>query len=239
MKIHLFIPCMVAEFFPEAGEATKRILEYLGHDVFIPENQTCCGQPAYNSGYTQESVEVAEYWLDRFEDADVVVAPSGSCISMVKNHYLELPLSESKKEQHQHLRDHIWELSEFLVNVLKIEKLPSTFKGKVTYHQSCHLSNELNVVDEPRILLKNIPGLELIEMKEADRCCGFGGTFSIKFPELSTTMAQFKADRVLETGADILSGADVSCLMNINGILKKQNSNVRIMHFAEILAEGL
>ena len=240
MKIPLFIPCMVAEFFPEAGEATRRILEYLGHDVVIPDNQICCGQPAYNSGYTKESTDVAEYWLDQFAGADAIVAPSGSCISMVINHYLHLPLSKKAATIHRELREKgIWELSEFLVNVLNVEKIPSTFSGTVTYHQSCHLSNELGVKKEPQLLLRNIPKLNFIEMKDADRCCGFGGTFSVKFPELSTTMTQYKADRVIDSGAEVLTGADISCLMNIHGLLKKQAPHIRVLHLATILAEGL
>ncbi len=231
---------MVAEFFPAAGEASCRILEYLGHEVVIPEQQTCCGQPAYNSGYTRESTQIAEYWLERFAGADAVVAPSGSCISMVRNHYDALPLNgSSQRELHRLQERGIWELSEFLVQQLGVDCLPSTFRGKVAYHQSCHLRNELGVLDAPQRLLKNISGLEWAELQDADRCCGFGGTFSIKFAELSTVMAQAKADRVMESGAEVLTGADISCLMNIEGILKKRGKDIRVLHLAEILAEGL
>lgn len=237
--IHLFIPCLIEQLYPQTARSCVTILEYLGYDVLIPEGQTCCGQPAYNSGYTRESGDLAAHWLDVFKEAEYVVAPSGSCISMVRNHYGDLALNSATEIIYRRLKNHIYELTEFIGAYHANIQFPSVFKGKVTYHESCHLSRELGIKSQPRDILKQIPGVEFIEMADADRCCGFGGTFIAKFAELSATMTRFKAERIIASGAEYVTAADAGCLMTIQSMLSQLKSPVKAIHIAEIIAEGL
>ncbi len=235
MKISLFIPCLVDQFQPQVGMAVKNILERAGQEVIYCEKQTCCGQPAFNSGYREETAVLAEKFLRDFNDAEVIVAPSGSCVSMVKEFYSHLPLSESLKRKHDDLKNRIYEFSEFLVNILKVDNIGAEFNHSVTYHDSCHLLRELGIEEEPRKLLKNVKGLEFIEMENSNQCCGFGGTFSMKYPDISTEMVKSKVNSIVDSGAEYVVGADTGCLMHIQGYADRNEIPLKTIHLAEVL----
>lgn len=237
MKVSLFIPCFVDLFYPQVGISMVRIFERLGHVVDFPENQTCCGQPAFNAGYWDEARSVGEKSLETFRDADVVVSASGSCGAMMKVFYPELFAKTPRLEEAQNLAAKIFEFSDFLVNHLKVEDLGAHFEGKVTFHDGCHGLRELGIKKEPRVLLSHVKGLELVEMSEAETCCGFGGLFSVKFPSISTAMGEVKCASILNTTADYVVSNDSSCLMQIQGMLDRQKHKVRSLHLAEVLAQ--
>ncbi len=213
------------------------VLERLGWGVDFPENQTCCGQPAYNSGYWEEARAVARHFLRVFRDAEYVVLPSGSCASMLLHRYGELFRNEPEWLQAaEKLRPRVWEFSRFLLEVARVEDVGARFEGVVTYHDSCHALRELGVREGPRRLLSRVRGLELKEMQPAEECCGFGGTFAVKFPAVSTGMAQSKVKAILDSGADTVVSVDASCLMQIQGAMARAGHTIRGMHLAEILA---
>lgn len=239
MKISLFIPCFVDQFYPGAGIGMVKVLEKLGHEVDYPESQTCCGQPAFNSGLWGEARDVADAMLDAFRDAEVVVGVSGSCGAMMRVFYPELYHGRPREAEAKALAAKTHEFSSFLVNVLKVGDIGAEFPAKATFHDGCHGLRELGIKREPRELLKHVRGLELIEMKEAETCCGFGGTFAVKFPEISTAMGEVKCASILETGADLVISNDSSCLMQIQGLLDRQGRPIRSMHLAEVLAHSL
>ena len=225
--------------FPSVGEAMVRVLERQGVRVDFPEGQTCCGQPAFNSGYWNDARAAARTVLDAFDDSDFVIAPSGSCVYMF-HHYRELFRDDPKRlEQAERLQAKTYEFSQFLVNVLGVRDVGAFFPHKVTYHPSCHGSRLLGVRDEPYELLSAVRGLTFVPLAFAEDCCGFGGTFAVKMPDISGAMAAEKAEHVLETEAEVLTGLDMGCLMNIGGRLRRQGANVRVMHLAELLAEGV
>ncbi len=239
----LFVTCIVDQFYPDVGESTVRLLRRLGVDVDFPELQTCCGQPAYNAGFTQMAAEAARGMLNAFSGERYIVAPSGSCAAMVKVFYPEL-LKDDPKDlaEARNLADRTYELSQFIVDVLGLpahsqpKPLPSTDKGlKVTYHEGCHLRRELGAVTQPRELIRSLPGVELAEMEYPDECCGFGGTFSVKFADISGAMLADKLDRIEATGADAVVACDSSCLMQIEGGLRKRGAPVRALHIAELI----
>jgi len=235
MKISLFIPCFVDAFFPQTGVHIVNILERLGHTVDYPMDLTCCGQPAFNSGYWDETRDVAKRVLQFFEKADVVVIASGSCGAMLKVFYPDL-FKESK--QHQAALDlsaKTHEFSEFLVNELNVTDLGARFPAKVTFHDGCHGLRELKIKNEPRRLLEHVRDLEIVEMQEAETCCGFGGTFAAKFPAISTAMGEVKSASAIETGADYIVSNDSSCLMHIQGLLDRQKKQIRTIHLAQVL----
>jgi L-lactate dehydrogenase complex protein LldE len=235
LDVSLFIPCFVDQLYPQVGIATVKILQELNCNVIYPEQQTCCGQPAFNTGYSDEAAQLAARFIEIFREAEYIVAPSGSCTAMVKNFYSELHLPESIRKDWSNLRNKIYELSDFLGSVLNIDKWEGQFPAKITYHDSCHTLRELRIKDQPRRLLQSITGLELIEMENSETCCGFGGTFSVKFPLISSAMVQNKASWIQQSGADIVVSTDSSCLMNINGYLQKQKINIQTMHLTEVL----
>ncbi len=237
--VHLFIPCFVDQLFPEVGIATVNILERLGCELIYPPTQTCCGQPAFNSGYWEETAVLAEKFLNIFSEAEYVVAPSGSCVSLVKNLYGELPMSEEMKSLWQNWNSRVHEFSQFLSEILKIETWQGYFPGKVTYHDSCHGLRELRISEKPRQLLKSIEGLDYIEMDHPDTCCGFGGTFAVKFADISTAMVEKKAQWIEESGVEYVVATDSSCLMQIDGYLKRQKIPVKTMHLAELLWKAI
>lgn len=237
--VHLFIPCYIDQLFPETGVAVVQILEKFGCKLIYPAEQTCCGQPAFNSGYWDETLPLAERFLKIFAGAEYVVAPSGSCVSMVKNAYEMLALSEESKHTWQDWRTRVYEFSQFLTDVLKVERWDGVFPAKVTYHDSCHGLRELGISRKPRQLLKSIAGLEYIEMERPDTCCGFGGTFSVKFGEISTAMLENKARWIQESGAEYVVAGDSACLMNIDGYLKRHKIPVQTMHLAELLWQAM
>lgn len=236
-KVTLFVQCLVDAMAPEAGVSMVRLFQALGIEAEYPEAQTCCGQPAFNSGYWTAAREAARHFIRVFEPAQCIVSPSGSCTAMVRHHYPELFADEPQWLQRaERVGQKTFELTEFLVDVLKVTDLGAVYPGRVTYHDSCHLMRTLGIHDQPRALLAQVQGLDFVEMVESDRCCGFGGTFSYKYPEISTAMVAHKTERILETGADTVVGCDMGCLLNIEGYLSRQGHQVKVRHIAEILA---
>jgi L-lactate dehydrogenase complex protein LldE len=237
MKVGLFVTCLVDLARPRIGFATLALLEAAGCEVVVPESQTCCGQPGYNSGAREVSQALALKVLDEFRDCDYVVAPSGSCSGQVRMHYVQDLFRDSpRRAEFEALAAKWYELSEFLVHVLKVEQVPGRFAGKVTYHDSCSGLRELGVKSQPRALLQ-MAGATLAEMPECEKCCGFGGTFAIKLGEISTRMAANKCASVRQSGAAVVAGGDLGCLLNIEGRLRREGDHeTRVLHFAEILA---
>ena len=227
MRIALFVTCIGDTLFPEAAKATVQILERLGHEVVFPEEQTCCGQMHLNSGYRDEAAKLARRFLDVFADCDVVVSPSSSCVGTVRELYPEL-VGTTHPE--------VYELSELLVRKLGVTDVGATFPHRVAYHPTCHSLRVTRVGDAPLELLRNVRGLELVELPRADECCGFGGTFSVKNADTSSAMLADKCTSVVASGAEVCTAVDGSCLLQIGGGLSRGETNVRTMHLAEILA---
>lgn len=235
MKVTLFATCLVDMFQSSAGKATVELLERLGCEIDFPESQVCCGQPAYNSGYVNEAKEAMKSMIDTFVDAEYVVSPSGSCITMFHEYahvFKGDPVWEPKAKK---LAAKSFELTQFIVDVLKIEDVGASFEGKVTYHTSCHMTRLLGVKKAPMILLSNVKGLEFTELPGKEQCCGFGGTFSVKMAQISEQMVDEKVMHVEETGAEYLIGADAGCLMNIGGRIERQGKPIKVLHIAEVL----
>ncbi|WP_088832526.1 (Fe-S)-binding protein [Paenibacillus tyrfis] len=240
MRVSLFITCLADQIYPEVGESVVRLLHRYGCEVDFPQMQTCCGQPAYNSGYQDEAREVARNLIRAFEHSDYVVSPSGSCTGMVHHYYPQLFENEPEwKAKAEKLIGKTYEFSQFLVSVLGIKDLGAVYEGKATYHPSCHAMRLLGVREEPGELMAHIEGLELIELPRKEDCCGFGGTFAVKMADMSEAMVCDKAANVCATNADLLIGTDMGCLMNIGGRLNKENKPVRVMHLAQLLEEGV
>lgn len=236
-RVSLFVTCVIDQIFPKVGLAMADVLERLGYEIDFPEGQTCCGQPAFNSGYRAESRDVAKHFLTVFENAEYVVVPSGSCTCMVAHHYEDLFKKEPDWLAKAHAMEHkVWEFSKFLLEVANVEDVGARFNGTVTYHDSCHALRELGVKQGPRRLLSHVRGLTVKEMDKAEECCGFGGTFSVKFSEVSGGMARTKIDSILRTGADYVVSIDSSCLMQLQGALMRAGTPVRTLHLAEVLA---
>jgi L-lactate dehydrogenase complex protein LldE len=239
MKVSLFITCLSDALYPRVGEAMVRLLAKYGVSLEFPTVQTCCGQPAFNSGYWKEARDSAKTILDAFEDSDFVISPSGSCTGMI-HHYPKLfeddPVMLKRANK---LQSKSFEFTQFLVQVLGVTDVGASFPHKVTYHPSCHGSRILGVKAEPLALIQNVKGLELVPLPFAEDCCGFGGTFAIKMADISGAMVTEKVDHVLETEAEVLVGLDMACLLNIAGNLRYRNEPVRVMHLAELLYEGV
>ena len=238
MRVALFVTCLADLMKPGVAFAAIRLLEHGGCTVEVPRTQTCCGQPAYNSGDRATAIALAKKALAEFEGFDYVVAPSGSCGGMARAHYPELFRDDpATLKRIEGLASRTYELTDFLVNVLKLDSVPGDFKGTVTYHDSCSGLRELNVKAQPRALLAKLPGVTLTEMNEAETCCGFGGTFSLKFGEVSTQLADNKCGNACATGADAIVGGDLGCLLNIEGRLRRRGDlKTRVLHIAEVLA---
>jgi len=237
MKIQLFIPCFIDQLYPQTGFNTIKLLEKAGCEVIYNPNQTCCGQPAFNSGYWDQAAALAHKFLNDFDPALPVVSPSGSCTGFVIHHYHKL-----LKDQPELLgkldkqKQHFYELSDFLVNVLHFTDFEACFQHKVTYHDSCSALREYGIKNEPRQLLSRVKGLELIEMEECEACCGFGGTFAVKNPDISSAMAEKKVLNALATGVEYIVSTEASCLMNINGYIARHKLPLKGIHLADILA---
>ena len=229
-RVALFIPCFVDQVCPQVGVAMARVLRRIGCEIYFPEEQTCCGQPAFNSGYWDEAREVAQRFLRVFDKSDCVVGPSGSCVTMVRKFYPEL----LKQPSLSFLK--FYEFSEFLTDVAKTDDVGASFAHKVTMHDSCHALRELGINQGPRRLLRKVKGLELVEMSHADECCGFGGTFAVKFGMISSAMGETKSENALSTGAEFVTSIDPSCLMHLDGVLRKKQSPLKTIHLAGILA---
>lgn len=239
----LFIPCYIDLIYPQVGVSTVRVLRKLGVEVVYPEGQTCCGQPAFNSGFFDQARSVARHFLDVFENEsfDHIVCPSGSCTAMASHYYPfifeELP---EERERAEAMASRVREFSDFLVNVLGVEDLGSHHAGRAVFHTGCHQRRELGVLEEPQALLRSVEGLELLDWKNEELCCGFGGTFSVKMPDVSVAMADEKIKALEESGADALISCDSSCLMHLQGRLWRRGHDTRVLHLAQVLdPEGI
>ncbi len=238
-KVALFIPCLVDQFYPRVGVGLVKLFRRLGIEVSYNPAQTCCGQPAFNSGYREEAAALARHFLEVFKNEEYVVTPSGSCCSMVKVFFPELLPDEGSRRLAETLRGRIFEFSDFLVNVAGIEDAGARFPHSVTYHDSCHLLRELRVKQPPRLLLGNVAGIQIRELPNSEECCGFGGTFAVKNAEISSAMLEDKIKNILSTGAEYVVAGDAGCLMNIEGWLKRHQLPVKAIHLAELLAWDL
>ena len=240
MKVTPFIPCLIDQFHPQVGKNVVHILKKIGLDVDFADEHTCCGQPFFNAGYWKKAIPLAKRTIKAFKDAKVVVAPSGSCVTMIRTHYKEL-FSDNPDWLNQalELSQKTYELSEFLFHVVQIDDLGASFKGKVTYHDSCQVLRGLGISSEPRQLIKKVKNLELIEMDKPDLCCGFGGLFSFKFPHVAEAMVEEKVKNILASGANAVVGCEISCLMNIGGYLDYRGIKVKTLHLADLLAHGI
>jgi L-lactate dehydrogenase complex protein LldE len=238
MKVQLFIPCFVDQLYPQTAFNMIKVLEKATCEVQYNTNQTCCGQPAFNAGFWDESRAVCSKFLKDFEGADYIVAPSASCVGFVRNYYSKLFENSSQHNQVKELGRRIYEFSEFLVDVLKIENFGSTLNAKATYHDSCAALRECKIKEAPRKLLSYVKGLELVEMNDVETCCGFGGTFAVKFDAISIGMADQKVRNAAETKAELIISTDLSCLMHLDGYIKGKNLPLKTMHIADVLASG-
>lgn len=244
--IALFIPCYVDQFYPKVGIATLELLEKLGCKVSYPAGQTCCGQPLANAGYERDTVGTARHFIELFKDYDYVVAPSGSCVLHVKEHFPAIPGLEKLQEELHHK---VFELTEFLTDVMKIDQLQGKFPHRVGYHASCHgqrglrlaSSSEMNIqpFNKARKLLENLEGLEWVELERKDECCGFGGTFAVTEEALSLRMGKDRLDDHTQHSVEILTGGDMSCIMHLQGIASREGRNLKFMHLAEILNQAI
>jgi L-lactate dehydrogenase complex protein LldE len=235
--VALFVTCLVDLFRPSTGFAAVQLLEDAGCVVDVPRNQTCCGQPAYNQGDRADAVGLARRTIDALQRYDYVVVPSGSCAGMIKQHYPELfPEGSYEGERARELAGRTYELVSFLTDVMGVIGVDAEFPARITYHDACAGLRELGIKGQPRLLLQSVRGLELIELPGAEVCCGFGGTFCVKYPDISTKMVDDKAAEVAATGADVVLAGDLGCLMNIAGRLSRLGSPVEVRHIAEVLA---
>lgn len=238
MRISLFVTCLVDQLYPQVGIAAVELLRSLDQDVVFDDRQTCCGQPALNTGYVDEARKVATCFLDAFRDAELVVTPSGSCATMVKKLIPELFEPEStRRREALELAQRTFELSDFLVSQLGVSDVHASFPHTVTFHDSCHQLRELGIFEQPRTLIRSVRELTFVEMPDSTRCCGFGGTFAVKFDNLSAAIGEDKIESIEASGADVVVSNDVSCLMHIDGLLKRRRLPIRTMHLAELLVQ--
>jgi L-lactate dehydrogenase complex protein LldE len=240
--VDIFIPCFIDQMYPETGINMVRVLEKLGCQVRYNANQTCCGQVAFNAGYKEECGRVAHKFLQDFsnEESDFIVSPSASCVGMVRNAYADIFKTSSEFINYRTMEKKVYEFSEFLVDVLQVTKVPgSRLQATVTYHDSCSALRECGIKAGPRLLLANVAGLSLVEMAETETCCGFGGTFAVKFPGISVAMAEQKVENALATGVEYIVSTDTSCLMHLDAYMKKNNKSLKVMHLADVLAQGI
>jgi len=238
MTVDIFIPCFIDQIYPNTGMNMVKILEKFEVEVNYNDNQTCCGQMAFNSGFWDEAKELGEKFIKDFPNDQPVVAPSASCVGYVKNYFDKLFFNTGLHIESKRLQKNIYEFTDFMVNVLKQTDTGATFEHKVTYHDSCAALREYGIKNEPRELLANVKGLELIEMKDTDVCCGFGGTFSVKHEAISTAMAEQKIHNTLETEAEYIISTDSSCLMHQEGYIKKHKLPIKVAHIADVLVSG-
>ena len=235
MNVQIFVPCFVDQLFPATAFNMVELLERGGCTVQYNSNQTCCGQPAFNAGFRDEAKDVCSKFIRDFRGADYIVAPSASCVGFVRNYYSKIFDNSSLHNEVKDLGTRIFEFSEFMVNVLKVEDLGATLKGKATYHDSCAGLRECKIKQEPRRLLSHVNGLELVEMTDVETCCGFGGTFAVKFEPISIAMADQKVQHALATGAEYIISTDLSCLMHLEGYIKYKGLKLKTMHIADVL----
>jgi L-lactate dehydrogenase complex protein LldE len=237
MRVGFFVTCLVDLMRPSIGFAAIKLLEAGGAEVYVPATQTCCGQPAYNSGDREDTRALARKVVTEFEACDYVVAPSGSCSGMIRTHYGELFANDATwSSRVDALARKTYELTDFLVNVLKLERVPGAFRGTITYHDSCAGLREMGVKEQPRALLARMDGVRINEMAECEMCCGFGGTFAVKFGEISSRLADNKCQHIVNSGAETVVLGDLGCMLNIEGRLRRRGEATRVMHVAEVLA---
>ncbi|MGB4771143.1 MAG: (Fe-S)-binding protein [Chitinophagaceae bacterium] len=237
MDVQIFIPCFIDQLYPDTAFNMIKVLEKAGCKVHYNEEQTCCGQPAFNAGFREESKIVCKKFIEDFSGREFIVTPSASCAGFVKNYYHELLAGASNINNIRAMQSRIFELSDFLVNIAKKVDFGASFPYKVTYHDSCAALRECQVKKEPRKLLEHVEGLELVEMNDVETCCGFGGTFAVKFEDISGAMADQKITHAMDTGADYIISTDVSCLMHLDGFANKQGKKIQTIHLADVLAK--
>lgn len=238
MKVQLFIPCFVDQLYPEVGMNMVKVLEKVGCHVSYNPNQTCCGQPAYNAGYLKEAKAVSEKFIHDFSGDEYIVSPSGSCIGYVRGCFEEIFDNASSHNEAKAITKRSFEFTEFLVDIVKIENIGAQLNAVATYHDACGALRECGIKSGPRKLLANVTGLELREMKECETCCGFGGTFAVKYEPISIGMSQTKVASALEVGAEYIISTDVSCLMHLDGYIKHEKLNIKTAHIADVLSMG-
>ncbi len=238
MNVQLFIPCFVDQLYPDTAFNMVKVLKKAGCTVSYNTSQTCCGQPAFNAGFWDEAKSVCTKFLKDFSGTDLIVAPSASCVGFVRNYYSKLFENSSHHHAVQDIGKRIFEFSEFMLQVLKIEDVGAVLNGKATYHDSCAGLRECKIKQEPRKLLAHVKGLTLTEMNDVETCCGFGGTFAVKFEAISIGMGEQEVENALATGADYLISTDISCLMHLQGYIKHKGYSLKTMHLADVLASG-
>lgn len=236
-RVALCVTCLPDLFFPEVGEATVKVLQRLGVSLDFPPGQTCCGQPAYNSGHMREAAQLARRFISIFEGYDAVVMPSGSCATMVKIEYPHLLAHDPEmRARAEALSQRTFEFTQFLVDMLGVDDVGAAYTGTVTYHDACHACRTLGVRDQPRRLLRTVRGLKLVEMERSDACCGFGGVFSVRLPDISDGMLEVKRSNIMASGADAVVTTDAGCMMQMAGGLSRHGQDVRVLHIAQVLA---
>ena len=238
MNIELFIPCFIDQLFPDTAFNTINVLEKAGCTVRYNPEQTCCGQPAYNAGFWDDAKAVGSKFLNDYSEESIIVTPSASCTGMVKNYYTDLFKNTTSHNKCRAVQGNIYELSDFLVNILQVDYFGAELDGRAVYHDSCAALRECKIRQEPRQLLSKVLGLELVDLKDNETCCGFGGTFAVKFDAISTAMAQQKVDNALAAEAEYIISTDVSCLMHLQSYIDKNNFPIKTMHLADVLAHG-
>jgi L-lactate dehydrogenase complex protein LldE len=239
MTVQLFIPCFIDQLYPQVAFNTVKILEKAGCTVHYNTQQTCCGQPAFNAGFWGESKDVCTKFVQDFDGADYIVSPSASCAGFVRNNYGKLFENNAFQSPAKKVATQIFELSEFLVKVLNITDLGASFNGIATYHDSCAGLRECNIKAEPRALLNKVQGLELVEMNDNETCCGFGGSFAVKYDTISVAMADQKIDNAIATNAEYIISTDMSCLMHLDGRINHNGQSIKVIHLADVLASGI
>lgn len=235
MRVSLFVTCLIDNFQPNVGKATVQLLEYLGCEVTFPSSQVCCGQPAYNSGYVKEAKQAAKNMIHVFENAKYIVTPSGSCATMFHEYPMLFKGDVQWEERAKQLAEKTYELTQFIVDILKVTDVGARLKGKATYHTSCHMTRLLGVKEAPFTLLSNVQDLEIVKLPRSENCCGFGGTFSVKMMPISEQMVDEKVESVEQTEAGYLISGDCGCLMNIGGRIERLDKKIKVMHIAEVL----
>lgn len=238
MTVQIFVPCFIDQLYPDVAFNMVKVLEKAGCTVLYNKNQTCCGQPAFNAGFHGEAKEVCTKFLQDFEGAEYIVTPSASCVGFVKNYYNALFENSAHKSMAEKTANRIHEFASFLINVLGVDDFSASLAGKATYHDSCAALRECNIKNEPRQLLAKVAGLELIEMNDVETCCGFGGSFAVKFEPISAAMGDQKINNATATGAEYLISTDMSCLMHLDGCAKFKNTHLKVYHIADVLASG-
>lgn len=238
MNVNIFIPCFIDQLYPQTGFNMVKVLEKAGCDVSYNKSQTCCGQPAFNAGFWDDARDVAEKFIKDFDSDSLTITPSASCCGFVRNYYPKVFEHSALFSKVNKLQENIFEFTEFIINKVKTVDFGARLEGRATYHDSCAALRECGIKEGPRKLLQQVKGLELVEMKDVETCCGFGGTFSVKFENISIAMADQKLDHAMDTGASYIISTDMSCLMQLDGRIKNRNLPLTTLHIADVLAQG-